>query len=200
LSGPFCRRGSRERRSSRLCAWASSARPTGCSRRIQDIQSLERTFQPHGGHIAHALFGRRLGDKIGSVALWTLLLLAVFVRPGLTMWAVIVFFIAGTAGAPLNDLTPLPRARRWLGYAALVVLVLFLRRCRIHSGQLLASTAHICDRESPSQCCSRLRSIGQATARGPKLCSTSYSGVGDRTSNVYIWLDAPQVKAARGAF
>ena len=27
--------------------------------------------QLDGGHIAHALFGRRLGDKIGSVALWT---------------------------------------------------------------------------------------------------------------------------------
>jgi membrane-associated protease RseP (regulator of RpoE activity) len=82
--------------------------------------------QLDGGHISHALFGRRLGDKIGSVALWTLLLLAVFVWPGLMMWAVIVFFIAGRSVPPLNDLTPLPRNRRWLGYAVFVILGLIL--------------------------------------------------------------------------
>ena len=82
--------------------------------------------QLDGGHISHALFGRRLGDKIGSVALWTLLLLAVFFWPGLMMWAVIVFFIAGRSVPPLNDLTPLPRNRRWLGYAVFVILGLIL--------------------------------------------------------------------------
>ena len=82
--------------------------------------------QLDGGHIAHALFGRRLGDKIGSVALWTLLLLAIFVWPGLMMWAIIVFFIAGTSVQPLNDLTPLPPSRRWLGYAVFVILGLIL--------------------------------------------------------------------------
>lgn len=82
--------------------------------------------QLDGGHIAHALFGRRLGDRIGSVALWTLLLLAIFVWPGLMMWAIIVFFIAGTAVPPLNDLTPLPPERRWLGYTVFVILGLIL--------------------------------------------------------------------------
>jgi Zn-dependent protease len=82
--------------------------------------------QLDGGHIAHAVFGRRLGDKIGSVALWTLLLLAIFVWPGLMMWAIIVFFIAGTSVQPLNDLTPLPPSRRWLGYAVFVILGLIL--------------------------------------------------------------------------
>jgi hypothetical protein len=82
--------------------------------------------QLDGGHIAHALFGRRLGDKIGSVALWTLLLLAIFVWPGLMMWAIIVFFIAGTSIPPLNDLTPLSPGRRWLGYAVFVILGLIL--------------------------------------------------------------------------
>lgn len=82
--------------------------------------------QLDGGHISHALFGWRLGEKIGNVALWTLLLLAIFVWPGLMMWAILVFFIAGTAVPPLNDVTPLPSDRRWLGYAVFVILGLIL--------------------------------------------------------------------------
>jgi membrane-associated protease RseP (regulator of RpoE activity) len=82
--------------------------------------------QLDGGHISHALFGWRLGEKIGSIALWTLVLLAIFVWPGLMMWAIIVFFIPGTAVPPLNDLTPLPSSRRWLGYAVFVILGLIL--------------------------------------------------------------------------
>ena len=34
------------------------------------------------------------------------MLRAVFVWPGLTMWAILIFFITGTAVPPLNDLTP----------------------------------------------------------------------------------------------
>jgi membrane-associated protease RseP (regulator of RpoE activity) len=82
--------------------------------------------QLDGGHIAHALFGRRLGDTIGTVAMWSLLLLAIFVWPGLTFWAIIVFFVAGTTVPPLNDLTPLSPGRRWLGYASLIILGLIL--------------------------------------------------------------------------
>lgn len=82
--------------------------------------------QLDGGHIAHALFGRRVGDTIGSVAMWSLLLLAIFVWPGLTFWALIVFFIAGSTVPPLNDLTPLTRGRRWLGYVTFVILGLIL--------------------------------------------------------------------------
>lgn len=82
--------------------------------------------QLDGGHISHALFGWRLGEKIGSVALWSLTLLAIFVWPGLLMWAIIVFFIAGTAVPPLNDVTPLPSKRRWIGYAVFVILGLIL--------------------------------------------------------------------------
>lgn len=82
--------------------------------------------QLDGGHIAHALFGRRIGDTIGTVAMWSLLLLAIFVWPGLTFWAVIVFFIAGATTPPLNDVTPLTAGRRWLGYASFVILGLIL--------------------------------------------------------------------------
>lgn len=82
--------------------------------------------QLDGGHIAHAIFGRRIGDSIGTIAMWSLLLLAIFVWPGLTMWAVIVFFIAGRTFPPLNDLTPLTPGRRWLGYATFIILGLIL--------------------------------------------------------------------------
>jgi membrane-associated protease RseP (regulator of RpoE activity) len=82
--------------------------------------------QLDGGHIVQALFGRRIGATISSMAMWSLLLLALFVWPGLMMWAILVFFIAGRAAPPLNDLTPLTPGRRWLGYAALVILAVIL--------------------------------------------------------------------------
>jgi Zn-dependent protease len=82
--------------------------------------------QLDGGHIARAMFGRRAGETIGSVAMWTLLLLGLFVWPGLLMWAIIVFFIAGRGTPPLDDVTPLTPARRCLGYVAFAILALIL--------------------------------------------------------------------------
>lgn len=82
--------------------------------------------QLDGGHIARAMFGQRTGETIGSVAMWTLLLLGLFVWPGLLTWAIIVFFIAGGAAPPLNDVAPLEPSRRWLGYAAFAILALII--------------------------------------------------------------------------
>jgi hypothetical protein len=82
--------------------------------------------QLDGGHMAYAMFGRRVGTVVSTVAMWSLVLLAVFVWPGLTMWAILVFFIAGTAVPPLNDLAPLSAERRWLGFATFVILGLIL--------------------------------------------------------------------------
>ncbi len=82
--------------------------------------------QLDGGHMSSAMFGRRTSGAIGSIAMWTLLLLAIFVWPGLTMWAILVFFIAGTSVPPLNDLTPLTPDRQWIGYATFGVLALIL--------------------------------------------------------------------------
>ncbi len=79
--------------------------------------------QLDGGHMAHALFGARKGHAISVGGLITLFALALFVWPGLMMWAVIVWFIAGTRDAPpLNDVTPLNPARRLLGWFAFVLL------------------------------------------------------------------------------
>lgn len=82
--------------------------------------------QLDGGHTARAMFGQRIGGTISSIAMWTLLLLALFVWPALMMWAIIVFFIAGRGTPPLNDVTPLTPGRRWLGYTTFAILASIL--------------------------------------------------------------------------
>jgi membrane-associated protease RseP (regulator of RpoE activity) len=82
--------------------------------------------QLDGGHMARGMFGHRAGGTVSSIALWSLVLLGIFVWPGLLMWAVIVFFLAGNPTPPLNDVAPVSAGRRWLGYAVLVLLVLIL--------------------------------------------------------------------------
>ena len=82
--------------------------------------------QLDGGHTVRALFGHRVGRVISSVALWSLLLLGLFVWRGLLMWAILAFFIAANPTPPLDDLTPLTPGRRWLGYVTLGLLLLIL--------------------------------------------------------------------------
>lgn len=82
--------------------------------------------QLDGGHITRAMFGSRVGVIISSLAMWSLFLLALFVWPGLMMWALIVFFLAGRGAPPLNDVTPLDPVRLAVGYFALLILVLIL--------------------------------------------------------------------------
>jgi membrane-associated protease RseP (regulator of RpoE activity) len=82
--------------------------------------------QLDGGHIARAVFGTRVGTMVSWLAMLSLFLLAVFVWPGLLMWAIIVFFLAGRGTPPLNDVSPLTPARKVLGVAAFVLLALIL--------------------------------------------------------------------------
>ncbi|MDE3084300.1 MAG: site-2 protease family protein, partial [Verrucomicrobiota bacterium] len=82
--------------------------------------------QLDGGHVARAMFGNRIGNTISTVAMWSLLLLAIFVWPGLMTWALIVFFIAGRGVPPLNDLTPITPGRRCVGYATFAILAMIL--------------------------------------------------------------------------
>ena len=82
--------------------------------------------QLDGGHMARAMFGRRIGETISSVAMWSLFLLAIFVWPGLLFWAILVFFIAGRGTPPLNDITPISTTRQWVGYATFLILALIL--------------------------------------------------------------------------
>ncbi len=82
--------------------------------------------QLDGGHITRSMLGSRVGQTISSLAMWSLFLLALFVWPGLMMWALIVFFIAGRGAPPLNDVTPLDAGRMVVGYIAMLILILIL--------------------------------------------------------------------------
>lgn len=82
--------------------------------------------QLDGGHISSAMFGGRVGKAISTVSLWSMFLLALFVWPGLFLWVILIFFIAGRGMPPLNDITPISPARRWLGYAAFAILLAIL--------------------------------------------------------------------------
>jgi membrane-associated protease RseP (regulator of RpoE activity) len=83
--------------------------------------------QLDGGHMAHAQFGLRQARGIGIAALILLFALALFVWPGLLMWAFIVFFIAGTRDMPAaNDVTPIGPARQLLGYFTFLLLLLII--------------------------------------------------------------------------
>ena len=82
--------------------------------------------QLDGGHIARAVFGHRTGSAISSIAMWSLFLLALFVWPGLMMWAILVFFMAGRPTPPLNDVTDLNPVRKGLGYVSFAILAAIL--------------------------------------------------------------------------
>lgn len=82
--------------------------------------------QLDGGHMARAMFGSRVGQTLSSLAMWTLILLALFVWQGLFMWAIIVFFLAGRGTPPLNDVTPISLSRRLVGYGTFLILALIL--------------------------------------------------------------------------
>src|SRR5208337_3065139 len=82
--------------------------------------------QLDGGHITRAMFGSRVGQTISSVAMWSLFLLALFVWPGLMLWVLIIFLIAGRGSPPLNDVTPLDTGRMVLGFIAILILILIL--------------------------------------------------------------------------
>lgn len=78
------------------------------------------------GHMARAMFGRRVGSAISSIAMWALFLLGVLVWPGILTWAIIVFFVAGRGASPMDDVTPVTPGRRQLGYLTFVILALIL--------------------------------------------------------------------------
>ena len=83
--------------------------------------------QLDGGHMAHAQFGSRNARGIGIAAMILLFALALFVWPGLLMWAFIVFFLAGTRDMPAaNDVTPIGPARQLLGYFTFLLLLLII--------------------------------------------------------------------------
>jgi len=81
--------------------------------------------QLDGGHLAHALFGRKNSHTIAMVALFSLILLGLFVWSSLLIWAIIVYFLAGVKSAPpRNDVSRLDPYRVAIGAFAFVLLFL----------------------------------------------------------------------------
>ncbi len=83
--------------------------------------------QLDGGHIAHAVLGRRNAYVLGIASLFLLVILGLYVWSGLLFWALIIFFIAGTRdNPPANDLTRLDRKRLVFAGMALALLLLIV--------------------------------------------------------------------------
>lgn len=82
--------------------------------------------QLDGGHMMHAMFGPRVSQFISSASLFALFAVALLFWHSLIVWAVVVYLIAGRGAFPLNDVTPLSRGRRWLGFATFALLVMML--------------------------------------------------------------------------
>ena len=83
--------------------------------------------QLDGGHMAHAIFGPVGAHRLSILASGALLLLAIFVWPGLLFFAVLVILFAGTRDVPsADDVTSLSVGRKWLGYATFAILLLIL--------------------------------------------------------------------------
>ncbi len=83
--------------------------------------------QLDGGHIAYALLGRAHAAIVANVALFAMVVLGVFVWPGILFWALLVYFLAGVRGMPpqddVTDITPL---RRGIGLLTFALLFLIL--------------------------------------------------------------------------
>jgi membrane-associated protease RseP (regulator of RpoE activity) len=83
--------------------------------------------QLDGGRIAYAMFGAR-HRLVGRLTFGALLLLALITwSPNWLVWAALIFFLVGFQHhPPLDDITPLSPARRLVGAACLVLLVLLI--------------------------------------------------------------------------
>jgi membrane-associated protease RseP (regulator of RpoE activity) len=83
--------------------------------------------QLDGGRIAYALFGRRHA-LVGRLTFAALLVLGALTRSmNWFVWAALLLFLIGFHHSPpLDDVTPLSRARRLVGAACLVLLVLLV--------------------------------------------------------------------------
>lgn len=78
--------------------------------------------QLDGGHIVRGMLGYRGGELVSRFSMWLLLLVALFVWPGLLLWTLIVFLIAREGMPALNDITPISRARMALGVLSFLLL------------------------------------------------------------------------------
>jgi Zn-dependent protease len=78
--------------------------------------------QLDGGHIVYTLFGSKV--KYLSYAVVGAFLVMSIKYPGWLLWTALIFFLGRFYAVPMDDLTPLPRKYRLLGYFMLLLLVL----------------------------------------------------------------------------
>lgn len=78
--------------------------------------------QLDGGHILYALLGRNVRKLY--FPLMTIMALLVFVSSVWLLWVILLLFFGHLYAAPLDMITPLDPRRKWVGVAALVLMVL----------------------------------------------------------------------------
>ncbi|MCU0552024.1 MAG: site-2 protease family protein [Leptolyngbya sp. Prado105] len=81
--------------------------------------------QLDGGRMVHAVFGRRIGARIGRISRFLLLGLAL-VYPHLLLWAVLLLLLPALNEPTLNDVVEVDSWREAIGLMALVILILLV--------------------------------------------------------------------------
>ncbi|MER3478203.1 MAG: site-2 protease family protein, partial [Leptolyngbya sp. ERB_1_2] len=81
--------------------------------------------QLDGGRMVHAVFGRRIGARIGRISRFLLLGFAL-VYPHLLLWAVLLLLLPALNEPTLNDVLEVDTFRDMVGLMALVILILLV--------------------------------------------------------------------------
>ena len=81
--------------------------------------------QLDGGRMVHAMFGRRIGARIGRISRFLLLGFAI-VYPHLLLWAVLLLLLPALNEPTLNDVVEVDSFRDSVGLMALVILILLV--------------------------------------------------------------------------
>jgi membrane-associated protease RseP (regulator of RpoE activity) len=97
----------------------------GCLGIIITALNLMPVGQLDGGHIVHAMFGQKNGARIGQIARFLVLGLAL-VQTELLLWAVMLFLMPVVDEPALNDVSELDNKRDFLGLLALALLILII--------------------------------------------------------------------------
>jgi membrane-associated protease RseP (regulator of RpoE activity) len=97
----------------------------GCLGIIITALNLMPVGQLDGGHIVHAMFGQKNGARIGQIARFLVLALAL-VQTELLLWAVMLFLMPVVDEPALNDVSELDNKRDFLGLLALGLLILIV--------------------------------------------------------------------------
>jgi membrane-associated protease RseP (regulator of RpoE activity) len=78
--------------------------------------------QLDGGHVVFTLFGKQ-AQRLYIPIIGIFILLSLFSSMWL-IWTLLLFFLGRLYAVPLDMITPLDARRRWVGYLALLILVL----------------------------------------------------------------------------